>query len=46
MAAYPTLSSFRNAVAAEPAVAAYYAKESDDVRVAGFRPDTAATAPA
>jgi hypothetical protein len=45
LGAYPTLSAFRSAVAAVPAVAAYYAKETDDVRVAGFRPDASAESP-
>lgn len=46
LSAYPTLAAFRSAVAAAPAVAAYYAKESDEVRLAGFRPDADAQAPA
>ncbi|KAF6251918.1 hypothetical protein COO60DRAFT_1644510 [Scenedesmus sp. NREL 46B-D3] len=46
LSAYPTLAAFRCAVAAAPAVAAYYAKESDKVRLAGFRPDADAQAPA
>eukprot|EP00882_Tetradesmus_deserticola_P010475 GHRQ01011064.1.p1 GENE.GHRQ01011064.1~~GHRQ01011064.1.p1 ORF type:complete len:234 (+),score=87.78 GHRQ01011064.1:251-952(+) len=46
LSAYPALAAFRSAVAAVPAVAAYYAKEGDEVRVTGFRPDTEAHAPA
>jgi hypothetical protein len=42
LASYPTLAAFRNAVAAVPAVAAFYAKEQDEVRQAGFTPDAAA----
>jgi hypothetical protein len=41
---YPALAGFRNAVAGAPAVAAYYAKEEDEVRRAGFRSDDAAAA--
>jgi hypothetical protein len=43
---YPALAGFRNAVAGAPAVAAYYAKEEDEVRRAGFRTDDAAAAAA
>ncbi|WIA33678.1 hypothetical protein OEZ86_006797 [Tetradesmus obliquus] len=46
LAAYPALAGFRNAVAAAPGVAAYYAKEEDEVRRAGFRTDNAAAAEA
>lgn len=44
LCSYPALAAFRNAVAAAPAVAAYYAKESDEFRRAGFRTDAAAAA--
>lgn len=46
LAAYPALAGFRDAVAAAPGVAAYYAKEEDEVRRAGFRTDNAAAAEA
>ena len=35
---YPDLKAYRNSVAALDAVAAFYAKETDDIR-AGFKPD-------
>jgi glutathione S-transferase len=36
---YPVLKEFRNSIASVPEVAAFYAKESDDVRVNGYRQD-------
>jgi hypothetical protein len=46
LCSYPALAAFRNAVAAAPAVAAYYAQESDEVRQRGFTPAGAAAAEA
>lgn len=36
---YPVLKEFRNSIATVPGVAEFYAKETDDIRVNGFRPD-------
>lgn len=39
LASYPSLKAFRNAIASLPEVAAFYAKQDDDIRVKGFRAD-------
>jgi glutathione S-transferase len=36
---YPALKEFRNSIASLPEVAGFYAKESDDIRVNGFKQD-------
>jgi hypothetical protein len=36
---YPVLKEFRNAIATLPEVAAFYAKETDDIRKNGFYAD-------
>lgn len=36
---YPTLKAFRNHIASVPEVAAFYAKEKDDIRTTGFKAD-------
>lgn len=36
---YPALKAFRNAIANVPEVAAFYAKETDDIRTKGFKAD-------
>eukprot|EP00879_Flechtneria_rotunda_P004904 GHRR01005178.1.p1 GENE.GHRR01005178.1~~GHRR01005178.1.p1 ORF type:complete len:218 (+),score=60.93 GHRR01005178.1:172-825(+) len=39
LSSYPALKEFRNSIASLPEVAAFYSKESDDIRTNGFRVD-------
>lgn len=39
---YPVLKEFRDSVASVPEIAAFYSKETDDIRVKGFQPPAAA----